>query len=165
MKKLIYILIGIVTFSVSFWIFQMHPLVIPITLYELKQTGDYKTRKFTVIGKLNAYKSGSDSSINLQDYENNCSVEPQCFKSLELSEDAKNESSLLITELVEKNKTFGITNFIPGDYLAEVEVTGELVEQKEENPFCRCMIYNIKAERIKQISPIKFVTNEERYQH
>ena len=65
----------------------------------------------------------------------------------------------MIKELAEKNKTFGVTNFIRGDYLAEVEITGELV--RAENKYFSGEFYDVKVEKIKQISPIKFVTVEE----
>ena len=73
------------------------------------------------------------------------------------------ENILLVKELAEKNKTFGKTNFIRGDYLADVEITGQLVEG-EQNPFFGGSVYDIKVEKMKQISPIRFVTVEEMQQ-
>ena len=161
MKKLIYICVALLAFACGLVVYYVRPLIIPISLSELRQnTSDYEFRKFRVLGKLQVWESGSTYLINLKDYENDCSKEPFCSRSLQLSEEVKAENIALIKELAEKNKTFGVTNFIRGEYLAEVEVSGQLVE-KGENPFCNCIIYEIKVEKIKQISPIKFVTNEE----
>jgi hypothetical protein len=62
--------------------------------------------------------------------------------------------------LAEKNKTFGKTNFIRGDYLADVEITGKLSEEKQ-NEYFGGTYYEIEVEKMKQLSPIRFVTVEE----
>lgn len=161
MKKLICILIALISFSVGVVVFLVRPLLVPISLSELRQNiSQYKSLRFKVVGKLEVWESESTYSINLKDYENDCSAEPTCFRGLELSEEVKRENILLIKELAEKNKTFGRTNFIRGDYLADVEITGQLIE-KEQNPNFGGSVYDIKVEKMKQISPIRFVTVEE----
>ena len=161
MKKLIYIFVALLAFACGLLVYYIRPLIIPISLAELRQnTEQYKSRKFKVTGKLEVVEAESIYFINLKDYENDCSGGPMCFKGLQLSNEVKAENIELIKELAEKNKTFGVTNFISGDYLAEVEVTGELIEEGESQ-FGGGMIYDIKVEKIKRISPIKFVTAEE----
>lgn len=162
MKKLICGFIAMLAFIFGLGIYYIYPLIIPISLDELrKNEKSYKSRRFKVFGKLEVIKFADTPgySINLKDYENDCK-DRICFKGLELTEEIKSENILLIDELATKNKTREVTNSIEGEYLAEVEVTGKLVE-KGESPFGGGMIYSIKAEKIEQISPIKFVPVEE----
>jgi hypothetical protein len=161
MKKAICVLVALLAFTCGVFVFYIRPLVIPISLSELREnTSHYKSRKFKVVGKLEVWEAESIYSINLKDWENDCSGEPGCFRGLEMSEEVKAENILLIKELAEKNKTFGKTDFRRGEYLADVEITGNLVE-KGRDPFFGGTIYEIKVEKLKQISPIKFVLIED----
>jgi len=164
MKKAIYVFIALLAFACGVFVFYVRPLLIPISLSELRQNiSHYKSLRFKVVGKLEVWEAESTYSINLKDYENDCSGDNLCFRGLELSEEVMAENILLVKELAEKNKTFGKTNFIRGDYLADVEITGQLVEG-EQNPFFGGSVYDIKVEKMKQISPIRFVTVEEMQQ-
>ncbi len=162
MKKFIYVLIALLTFACSVFVFYIHPLIFPISLAELRQNAsNYKSRKFKVVGKLEVWEAESVKSINLKDWENGCSREPFCFRGLELSEDIKAENSLLLNELAEKNKTIGKTDLRHGEYYVEVEITGRLVEK--ENEYFGGIYYDINVDELKPISPIKFVFVEEFY--
>ena len=130
MKKFIYIFVALSAFSCGIGIYYIRPLIIPVSIAELRRNIEhYKSRKFKVFGKLEVAQLEDESrySINLKDHENECSGEPICFWGLEIPEEIQAKNISLIKELAEKNKTFGVTNFIRGDYLAEVEITGELV--------------------------------------
>jgi hypothetical protein len=160
MKKAVYIIVALFAFIFGISVYYIRPLFVPISLSELRQnTSQYKYLKIKVVGKLEVTGEDSRYFINLKDWENDCSGDNFCFKSLELSEEVMAQNISLIKELAEKNKTFGKTNFIKGDYLADVEITGQLVER--ENEIFGGTFYAIKVEKIKQVSPIRFVTVEE----
>jgi hypothetical protein len=160
MKKVVYIIAALTAFLLGISVYYIRPLIIPISLSELRENAShYKSRKFKVIGKLEVWEAESVYSINLKDWENDCSGEPICFRGLEVSEELKAENILLLKELAEKNKTLGKTNFISGEYLADVEISGELVET--ENKYFSGTFYDIKVESMKQTSEIRFVTSEE----
>jgi hypothetical protein len=160
MRKAVYVFVALLAFASGVFVYYIHPLFVPISLSELRQnTPHYISRKFKVVGKLEVWEAESNCSINLKDWENDCSGDNFCFRGLELSEEVKAENILLIKELAEKNKTFGKTNFIHGDYLADVEITGQLVEKRNE--FFGGTFYDIKVEKMKQVSPIRFVKVEE----
>ena len=99
---------------------------------------------------------------NLKDYENDCSGDNFCFRGLELSEEIEAENILLLEVLAENNKTIRKTDFRRGEYLADVEITGYLVER--ENEYFGGSDYEIKVEKLNQISPIRFVLVEEMQQ-
>jgi len=163
MKKAIYVLVALLAFTCGVFVFYVRPLLIPISLSELRQNiSHYKYFKFKVVGKLEVLKPESTYFINLKDYEKDCSGDNFCFRGLELSEEIKAENILLLEELAEKNKTIGKTDFRRGDYLADVEITGNLVER--ENSLGGDPIYKINVEKLKQISPIRFVLVEEMQQ-
>ncbi len=160
MKKAVYIIVALIAFIFATSVYYVRSLFVPISLSELrKNISHYKHLKIRVVAKLEVIEENSHYFINLKDWENDCSGDNFCFRGLELSEEVKAENILLIKELAEKNKTFGKTNFIHGDYLADVEITGQLVEKKNE--FFGGTFYDIKVEKMKQISPIRFVKVEE----
>lgn len=168
MKKLIYILISLVAFSVGVAVFYIRPQFIPISLGELRENiSQYKFVKVRVKGNFEVTKAESTYFFGLQDYKNKCSGGSFCYVGLELSKETEEINSLLINELPDKNQTLGKTDYRRGVYLAEIEVNGYLEEEKEEKYKDTGIsggvgpAYIIKVQNIKQISPIKFVTNEE----
>ena len=97
MKKAICILIALFTFACSIFVFYIHPFIFPISLSELrKNTSNYKSRQFKIVGKLEVWEAESVYSINLKDWENDCSGEPICFEILVIPEEVEAENILLI---------------------------------------------------------------------
>jgi hypothetical protein len=161
MKKNIYIFVALTAFACGVFVFYIRPLFIPISLSELRENiSYYKFQKVKVRGNLEVVKAESSYFLALQDYKGDCSSVP-CFKSLELSEEARKHNDLLIEELAEKNTTLGKTDFRSGVYLAEVEITGYLEERKNNSDFPFDSHRIIKVEEISQISPVRFVASEE----
>ncbi len=131
MKKLIYILISFIAFSVGVAVFYIRPQFIPISLDELRENiSQYKLVKVRVKGNFEVTKAESTYFFGLQDYKNKCSGDLFYHSTLELSKETEEKNSSLINELADKNQTLGKTDFRRGVYLAEVEVSGYLEEEK-----------------------------------
>lgn len=167
MKKVVYILIGLIAFVFGAAAYYVRPLFVPITLSELRKSeSQYKHLKIKVFAKLEVSEEDSRYFVNLKDWENDCRGDNFCFRGLELSDEILSQNISLIKELVEKNKTVGRSTLIndtywaDGEYYVDVEVTGHLVE-KENLYFSGGKFYDIKVEEIEQKSPIKFVPMKE----
>ena len=139
-------------------------MLIPFSLSELRQnTAHYKFHKFKVTGKFAVWEAESTYFINLKDWENDCSVEPGCDYGLEISEEIKAENIDWLKEIAKKNYTIGKTDSRRIEYFAEAEITGYLVER--ENKYFGGLYDEIKVEKIKQLSPVKFVLLDEIQKH
>ncbi len=164
MKKAVCILIALLAFAGGVVVFYVRPLLIPFSLSELRRNSShYKSYKFKVTGKLVAWKAESTYSINLRDWENDCSVEPNCDYGLEISEEIKAENIDWLKEIASMNHTIGETDFRRIEYFAEAEITGYLVER--ENKYFGGSSDKIKVDKIKQLSPVKFVLLDEFQKH
>ncbi len=166
MKKVAYILIGLIAFVFGSSAFYVRPLFVPTSLSELREhESQYKHLKIKVFAKLEVSEEESRYFVNLKDWENDCRGDNFCFRGLELPNEILAQNTSLIKELVEKNKTvkrstlINDTYWADGEYYVDVEVTGRLVEK--ENEIFGGTFYDIKVEEIKQKSAIKFVPMKE----
>lgn len=133
MKKAVYIVISLIAFTLGVSVYYVRPLFVPISLSELRaDISRYKDLKIKVVGKLEVSEAESVYHVNLKDWENDCSGDNFCFRSLELSKELIAENISLLKEIVEKNKTVGDSTLIndiylsDGEYYIDVEVTGRL---------------------------------------
>ncbi len=166
MKKAIYISVALIAFIFATSVFYVRPVFFPISLSELREnTPRYKNFTIKIVGKLEVTEEDSRYFISLKDWENDCSGDNFCFRSLDLSEELVAKNITLIKEIIEKNKTverltlINDTYWADGEYYVDVEITGHLVEKKNE--IFGGTFYEIKVAEIKQNSPIKFVPMKE----
>lgn len=97
MKKAVYIIVALIAFIFGASVYYVRPLFIPISLFELRENlSHYKYLKIKVAAKLKVTEENSRYFINLKDWENDCSGDNFCFRSLELSEDLVAENITLI---------------------------------------------------------------------
>jgi len=165
MKKLIYIFVALTAFFVGVVIFYMRPIVTPVSLCEISQHAElYRFKEIHVKAFLfvEDIKHQNPDSYAISDYQNGCVK----HAILNISEDLKNnvKFKVLVEELRQKNnerlKQDAEGRFVQkdkqGTYVAEVEVTGKIEEFSSfpEVPFV------LKAEDIKQVSPIRFLNDE-----
>lgn len=165
MKKIIYILIAILTFSISLWLFNFRYYVVPVSLCKIKKNSHfYDKREVSVRGYLEVFEL---KNLENDDYvETISSFREGCIEdaSLVYSDSLKNDSSLqkLRNELNEANRELLKTRFEAGWNLAEVEIVGE-VDDLSDDGMTHCFVPDLsfKVKKIEQISPIIFVSREE----
>jgi hypothetical protein len=166
MKKAICILVALLAFTCGVFVFYVRPILVPISLFELRHNASqYKSHKFKVIGKLTVWKADESTYyIGLTDWEGRCSSVNYCGYSLRVSEELIAENETLVRDIAQKNETNIKTDFRSFEHIANVEITGFLVEEEQTEYFPG--IYDvIKVEKIKQLSPVKFVLLDDTRQH
>jgi hypothetical protein len=128
----------------------------------------YKSQKIKLKGYLEVTKGETSFLYSLRDYKNVNSKDYEMlpFISLRMSETIESENISLIKEIAEKNSMVGelgkvekYRKQLQGVFLAEVEITGYVEEEKNE-------IFGgyypaIRIEKLKQLSPVKFIYIEE----
>ncbi|MEO8072199.1 MAG: hypothetical protein ABI686_03025 [Acidobacteriota bacterium] len=167
MKKAIYVLFGLFTFSVGFWLFNLYPFSAPVKLCEISQHVElYQSKQIRIEAYLYIAGFAEDnlSFYRVSDFENDC----YATASLEISEKSKHsiENSKefeSFTELKQINNNLLEKDNRKGFYVARVEIVGEIQKKEESNlqPFVPIPPFLIKVDRVKQISPIRFVSYEE----
>lgn len=162
MRKFIYILVAIIAFVSGSLVYYLRPSFTSISLSELRGNPTrHRLFKFKVQGDLQVYKAESKYFFELRNEKDECSVEPQCWNSLEISDEIKRKNNDLIEDLASKNQTLGKTDLRKGIYLAEVEITGKLVERPVQYNFGSDLYYEIKVEDIQQLASIRFAASDE----
>lgn len=160
MKKLIYILVAFIAFVIGTAAYYSSPKIIPASVYEITQNVElYQRQRIYIKGNLEIFKSKSGEPriyASIFDYKKFCSKNCIAGADVDLTKIIENdkEVSNFVNELIEKSEQ---TNFENGGYFAEVEITGEI----EKTRGCFTSGYLIKAESIKQISPIEFMSRSE----
>lgn len=160
MKKLIYILVAISAFIFGVTAFYLRPVVKPAPLSEVvKNVELYKWQRVYIKGYLDVRRLKSENLdfYSVFDFKKGCLKDCIEGASLQLPNNFQNNTSIsgLINELGEKNEQ---TNSLDdGSYYAEVEIVGTI----EKINACFAPPYIIKADKIKQISSIKFLSKAE----
>jgi hypothetical protein len=172
MKKLIYILIGIFTFSIGFWLYHLRPVVMPVSLCELSQHDAelFKSKQIHVKAFLNAVGRTEDdlNSYSVYDLKNGCFADARLEISEKIKEQLKSDESLNASiNLMRQNQEEAFNNrpnssYKPVYYFAEVEITGEVEKYESEvGALVTPPPFVIKVNEIKQISPIRPMSYEE----
>ncbi len=168
MKKLIYILIGIATFSVGFWIFQLRPLVVPVSLCEISQHAEFfQSKQIRVKAFLDNVRVDEDGRENfsVSDLGKGCITGATLEISEQLKSKLKGDETFqnFISELRGENDEIYKRRDGNGLFVAEIEIVGQIrkVEESEYGVIASPPPFIITANEIKQISPIRFVNNEE----
>lgn len=168
MKKLIYILSGIITFSIGFWIFQMRPLIIPVSLCEVSQHAElFQSKQIRVKAFLDNVRVDEDGRENfsVSDLGKNCVTGATLEISEHLKSKLKNDENFqhFVGELRGKNDELYRKRDGNGIFVAEIEIVGEIrkVEESENAVLVSPPPFIISANEIRQISPIRFVSREE----
>ena len=168
MKKLIYILIGVFTFSVSYWLFQLRPLIVPVSLCEISQHAElFQSKQIRVKAFLNNVITDEDGreDFRVSDMKNGCVTGATLEISEQLISKLKSDESFqqFIGELRDKNDEEYKNLEGNGIFNAEIEIVGEIkkVAETEKASLVSPPPFIITANEIKQISPIRFVSYEE----
>ena len=168
MKKLIYILIGVFTFSVSFWLFQLRPIVVPVSLCEISQHSElFQSKQLRVKAFLDNVRIDEDGreDFSVSDFRKGCVTGATLEISEELKAQLKSDESFqnFIMELRQKNDEIYKKRDGNGLFVAEIEIVGEIrkVEEPENASIVSPPPYIISANEIKQVSSIRFISREE----
>ena len=168
MKKFVYILFGLFTFSVSSWLFNLHPLVTPVSLCEISQHSQiYQSKQIYIEAYLEVVGSLGDdfTYYSVFDFGNNCFT----GASLEISETVKEQLSndenlkTFVNELRQKN-TRSRDKHSDGNFIGKVKIIGSIEKVSSHNETAGMIApppFAITANEIKQISPIQFMSYEE----
>lgn len=166
MKKIIYILIAVLTFSGSFGIYKFRPFYSSVPLCEIKRNFKFYGTIQLVTGwdiHFTAYAEGSDASFEnpdsfwLIDFQSGC-VTGGIVDFSNSSEIRNNENfSKTLTELREK-KLKPEQSLYEGFYVARVKITGKV---EDTSRGIGGTDFHVEAKEIKQISPIRFLSQED----
>lgn len=171
MKKLVYILIGIFTFSIGFWLFHLRPLVTPVSLCEISQHAElFKSKQIRIKAFLDGV--GRDESnlddYSVSDFKNGCltgaslEISEKMKEKLKSDENLKASTNLIRQKREEVFRNRRNPNYPAGYYVTEVEITGEIEEYIEtETTGIARIPFKIKVNEMKQVSPIRFISSEE----
>lgn len=164
MKKIFYIIVGLFTFSIGFWSYLSRPFVTPVSLCEISQNaGLYRSKQIEIKAYLDRVptKDIEGNEYSISDFNSSCVTGADLELTDELKLQLQNDESLrnFINEFSEKRREDYEKRDDSGFYIAEIEIIGEISEQKKIGHYP--IPFKIKANQIKQISPIKFLTNEE----
>jgi len=163
MKKLFYIIIGIFTFSIGFWSYLSRPFVVPVSLCEISQNAElYKSKQIKIKAYLDRVLigNGEETEYVVSDLNSKCLTSAIVESTDELKLQLQNDESVrnFIYELSEKQKQMYEKRDDSWFYLAEIEIVGEISSDRKTS---HSPPFSIKASKIKQISPIKFLYREE----
>ncbi len=168
MKKLIYILIGIATFSIGFCIFQLRPLIVPVSLCEISQHSElFQSKQIYIKAFLDRVRidEGGREDFSVSDLGKGCVTGATLEISEQLKSKLKSDESFqkFIGELRVKNYEEHKKRDGNGVFVAEIEIVGEIkkVEESEYGLLVSLPLFIITANEIKQISPIRFISKEE----
>ncbi len=163
MKKIFCIIVGLFTFSIGFWSYLSRPFVIPVSLCEISQNAElYKSKQIKIQANLDQVliESGEENQYSVSDLNSNCLTGAILEPSEKLKLQLQNDENLrnFINELSEKQRKMYEKRDDSGFYLAEIEIVGEISSDRVTS---HSPPFRIKADKIKQVSPIKFLTIEE----
>lgn len=167
MKKLIYILIAVFTFSVGFWLYHLRPLIMPVSLCEISERDAkfFESKKIRVKAFLDSAGTADiDLGWSVFDYRNGCLKGAALMISPEkIKEQLKNDENLNASvNLIRQKQQEEFDNrrnpsYTAVHYFAEVEITGEIQDVDSVEP----LPIIIKVDEIKQISSIHSISYEE----
>lgn len=168
MKKIFYIIVGLFTFSIGFWSYLSRPFITPVSLCEISQNTEiYRSKSIKIKANLDQVliRSGEENEYSVSDLNSDCLTGATLEPSEKLKLQLQNDENLknFINELSEKQRKMYEKRDSSGFYLAEIEIVGE-IEKREPSSYGSLVEpppFIIKAEQIKQVSPIKFITTEE----
>lgn len=172
MKKLVYILVAVFTFSIGFWLFHLRPVVMPVSLCEISRLDAelFKTKQIYVRAYLDSVGRTEDDldSYSVYDLENGCFIGAKLEISGKIKEQLQNDDNLKASiNLIRQNQEEAYDNrpnprYKPVYYFAEVEITGEVKKYESEyGALVTPPPFIIKVDEIKQISPIRLINYEE----
>jgi len=180
MKKIIYIFIALLTFSVGIFVYLIRPFFVAVPLIELRNNITlYESQKIKVKGYFSSIKSDSGYIYYLIDRKARCDREKDVFCSydvrLELPQEIAQNHFSLIQEISDKNERLteafwekeknGFLEQRDFDehvlYRAEVEIVGYVQVKRLPSMFSNgnkfVDISTLRVEEMKIISPIKLV--------
>ncbi len=164
MKKFIYILIAILTFSIGFWLYNFRASVMPVSLCEIsRHSENYRSKQIKIKAYLDAAGVEAESSnFDILDFDENCLTGATVKISNQLKEQINNDEYLKssIIEISAKNKD-SFKNRIDGVFAIKVEIIGEIEKDTSEYGKMMNRPFIINANQIKQISPIRFIAFDE----
>lgn len=164
MKKIIYVLVGIFTFSIGFGSYYSRPFVTAVSLCEISQNAElYRSKQIKIKADLDGISIDENEEENfffVSDIDSGCLTGAHLEISDELKKELKNDGKLrnFLNEFTEKRKEGFKERGFSGVYIAEIEIVGEISSfniTSDSQPFI------IKAEKIRQLSPIRFLSREE----
>jgi len=162
MKKLVYILVAFSAFSIGVVVYYLRPIVSPVSLCEISQNAElYQFNEIRIKGYMyNVGKTEDDFSV--YDFSNDCLTGANLDITEQLKEQLINDEKLkvFIGELRQKNNDVIKNREGKGVFVGEVEIIGE-IKKRTETTGIASQPFVIKANKIKQISPIRFLSNEE----
>jgi hypothetical protein len=155
MKKVIYVLFAVFTFSIALVLFQMRALVIPVTLCDARQSAAFlRGGKIRLKGFLEVRKSddGYDASLT--------NAEKECFGSATITN---------VEELIKDEKIAGLFDELSGLEsedgwrAAEVEISTDKFEDLKESGITYCFTtrFHLKVKSLRQTGQIRFFNREE----
>jgi len=178
MKKLLNIFVAISTALIGVLTYYALFLFMPASIPEIKEVTalyqlethpqGYFSRKVVLQEDLIAYRNRDNNSLSyyIQGQKEKCDFFISCSnvlyldcmitKSLEFKTWVGQNEVRLIEEIAEKNRHFNENSSLKGVLGAKVEITGYI---KTSDPFDS--FFTIDVINIKQISPIRFISEEE----
>ena len=164
MKKFFYIIVGLFTFLIGFWSYLSRPFVTPVSLCEIsKNVNLYRSKSIKIKAYLDQVPIEGiyENEYSVSDFNSSCLTGATLEPSDELKSQLQNEESLrnFINELSEKRQEDVEKRDGSKLYIAEIEIIGEISEQEKTGHYP--IPFKIKANKINQLSPIKFITNGE----
>ncbi len=169
MKKAVYVLFGIFTFSVGFWLFNLRPLVTPVRLCKIPQNTEiYRSKQIYIKAYVDNVGASEDdlSYFSVFDFGDDCLTGASLNISEKFREQLKNDASLksFIDELRLKNNQL-YEKRADGHFIGQVEITGSIkkvLQNTETEGFATVYFpFEIEIVSMKQISPIHFMSQEE----
>lgn len=173
MKKLIYILIAIFTFSIGFWLFHLRPLVMTGSLCDISQRDAelFESKQIRIKAFLDGVsRTENDTNYySVFNFGNGCLAGADLEISEEIKEQLKADENLKASiNLMRQSREEEFDNrrnesYKPVHYIAEVEVTGEIKRYKrtDTSGWNPTQPFVIKVDKIKQVSPIRLLSFEE----
>lgn len=161
MKIVFYLIVLIFTFSIGFWSYLSRPLITAVPLCQISPHAElYRSKQIRIKAYLDIVEIAGDGSgedyFSVSDFNDSCRTSGILRVSEELKVELEQDEDLkvFINELDQKNKKVLAERNGSGIYIGEVEITGEISTDRataDSPPFV------IKARKIRQISPIRFL--------
>jgi hypothetical protein len=178
MKKLIYILIGIFTFSIGFWLFHFYydrqvissPTDTSVTLCEVAGNASfYQSKQIHIKALLDGVGTNGNNldDFTVFDFKNGCLISasleiPENVKGkLKSDESLKASLSLLRQKYKEAFDNRQNQSLPAGYYFIEVEIIGEIERHEYQYGVSDPPLpLVIKVNQIKQVSPVRSISRE-----
>ena len=169
MKKATYILFGLFTFSIGFWLFNLRPLVTPVNLCEIPQNTEiYRSKQVFIKAYVDSVGISENdlTYFSVFDFGENCLTGASLNISEKFKEQLKNDENLksFIDELRRKNNELREKR-ADGHFIGEVEIVGSIKSIPQNTAIAGSAAtyfpFEIEVSEMKQISPIRFMSQEE----